>query len=101
MGEVGEGEEALILTQRLEPQVVLVGMDTPRRMGLKTILRPRRMIPEVTIIALSMLGGEACRRAALASGADDFVPKRSLNMDLLPAIQQAMHRSRGGPRKQA
>jgi DNA-binding NarL/FixJ family response regulator len=95
LDDVGEGEEALSLTQRLQPQVVLVGLDTPGQMGLKTILRLRRMMPELTIIALSMVSGEACRRAALAAGADEFVPKRSLNNDLLPAIQRAMRRSQG------
>ena len=95
VGGLGEGEEALTQIHRLQPEVVLVGLDTRSQQGLKTISRLRTLAPEMTIIALSMVSGEACRRAALASGADEFVPKRSLTSDLLPAIQRAMRRSQG------
>ena len=91
----GAGEAALTRIPRLRPQVVLVGLDTPGQQGLKTIARLRTLAPDLTIIALSMVSGEACRRAALAAGADAFVPKRTLASDLLPAIQRAMDRAQG------
>jgi len=98
VGGVHEHEEVLSLIQRLQPEVVLVGLDVPGQLGLKTISRLRQIYPEIAIIAMSMLGGEAHRRAALSSGADEFVPKRSFNTGVLPAILRALqrHKSSGG-----
>jgi len=36
------------------------------------------------------------RQAALAVGADDFVPKRTLSADLLPAIRRVASKMRSG-----
>ena len=53
---------------------------------LKAIPRLRALLPEAAIIVLTSHHDQAYREAALAAGAHDFVPKRSLDTDLLPAI---------------
>jgi len=60
----------------------------PGLSGLETIPRLRAMLPEVSIIALTLLDAKVYRQAALAAGADDFVPKANLSTDLLPAIRR-------------
>ena len=82
------GEEALIQAEALRPQVVLIDLKMPGLSGLEAIPRLRRALPDARIIAVTLLDTDAYRQAALAAGADDFVPKTTLNAELLPAIRR-------------
>jgi two-component system NarL family response regulator len=84
VGAICGGEEALAQAQNLESRVVLIDLDKP---GLETISRLRKVLPNVGIVALSLMEGNIYRQAALAAGADDVVLKAELIVDLLPAIR--------------
>jgi len=91
MGTASGSEETLAQAQALQPQVVLLDLldlRTPGLTGLDTISRLRSMLPEVTIIVLTLLDTETYRRAVLAAGADDIVSKARVSADLLPAIRR-------------
>jgi two-component system response regulator NreC len=88
VGVLRGGEEALAQAQDLRPHVILIDLNMPGLNGLETISRLRVMLPEVGIIALTLLDPNAYRQAALAAGADDFVSKANLTTDLLPAIRR-------------
>jgi DNA-binding NarL/FixJ family response regulator len=100
VGAAGGGEEALALAEDLEPDIVLIDLAMPGLSGLETIPRLRAMLPAGGIIALTMLDTNSYWQAALAAGADDFVPKVSLDTDLLPAIRRVAQadpaRQKGG-----
>jgi len=91
VGAIGGDEEALAQVQDLQPRVIVIGLDTP---GLEILPRLRNILPGVGIIALTLLEGNAYRRAALAAGADDLVPKAELVTDLLPAIRRVVQANR-------
>jgi two-component system response regulator NreC len=89
VGTVSEGETALAQAQALQPDVVLV--DTAMSSlqgGLKFIPQLRAVLPSVGIIALTLIGTDGYRQAALEAGADDFVPKAAMGADLLSAIRR-------------
>jgi DNA-binding NarL/FixJ family response regulator len=88
VGAAGGGEEALALAQDLEPDIVLIDLAMPGLSGLETIPHLRAVLPGVGIIALTMLDTNSYWQAALAAGADGFVPKASLDTDLLPAMRR-------------
>jgi DNA-binding NarL/FixJ family response regulator len=88
VGAAGGGEEALALAQDLQPDIVLIDLAMPGLSGLGTIPRLRAALPEVGIIALTVLDTTSYWQAALSAGANDFVPKTRLNTDLLPAIRR-------------
>ena len=88
VGVAGGGEEALALAQDLQPDIVLIDLAMPGLSGLETIPRLRAVLPEVGIIALTVLDTTSYWQAALSAGANDFVPKTKLNTDLLPAIRR-------------
>ena len=90
VGAARGGEEALTQAQDLRPQVILVDLNMPGLSGLETIPRLRAMLPEVGIIALTLLDPKAYRQAALAAGADDFVLKANLSTHLLPSIRRVV-----------
>ncbi len=69
--------------------MVVIDLGTPGLVRLWAIGRLRTMMPEVPIIATSLLGAEGYRKAALLAGADDFVSKRYLRTELVAAIQRA------------
>ena len=88
VGAAGGGEEALALAQDLQPDIVVIDLAMPGLSGLETIPLLRAMLPEVGIIALTVLDINSYWQAALAAGANEFVPKASLSTDLLPAIRR-------------
>ncbi len=88
VGAAGGGDEALTHALELRPQVILLDMSMPGLTGLGTIARLRSMMPEVGIIAMTLLDTNGYRSAALAAGASEFIPKATLNTDLLPAIRR-------------
>jgi DNA-binding NarL/FixJ family response regulator len=88
IGTADGGEEALALAQDLQPDIVLVDLAMPGVSGLETIPRLRAILPKVGIIALTVLDTNSYLQAAIEAGANDFIPKASLNTDLLPAIRR-------------
>ena len=98
IGAAGGGEEALALAQDLQPDIVVIDLAMPGLSGLETIPRLRAVLPEVGIIALTVLDISSYRQAALAAGVNDFVPKASLSTDLLPAIRRVAQADPSRPR---
>jgi len=97
VGAAGGGEEALALTHDLQPDIVVMDLAMPSLSGLATIPLLQVVLPGVGIIALTVLGANSYRQAALAAGANDFVPKASLDTDLLLAIRRV---AQGNPSRQ-
>jgi DNA-binding NarL/FixJ family response regulator len=97
VGAAGGGQEALALVQELKPELVVIDLAMPGLSGLATIPLLQVVLPEVGLIALTVLDTNGYRQAALGAGANDFVPKASLDTDLLPAIQRV---AQGNPSRQ-
>lgn len=88
VGTASDGNEALAKATELRPDVILLDLAMPGLTGLNAIPHLRRLMPEVGIIVLTVLSTNGYREAAIAAGADEFVPKANLNTDLLPAIRR-------------
>lgn len=88
VGTAGVGEGVLAAAQVLRPQVILIALGMPGLPCLEIIARLRETLPEVGIIALTLLDTDGYREAALAAGANEFVAKATLTTDLLPAIRR-------------
>jgi DNA-binding NarL/FixJ family response regulator len=86
IGTATNGEEALAQAEELRPQVILIDLRMPVLSGLEAIPHLRAMLPEAGIIAMFLLDIDQYRQAALAAGADEFLVKKALVTDLLPAI---------------
>ena len=89
------GREALAQARELRPRVVLLDLVMPDLPGLEVIPLLRAALPEVGIIALTLLDANGYRQAALTAGADVFVPKAAMGTDLLLAIRRVVQ---GGQR---
>ena len=84
-----DGWEALRVCKQWHPQLILMDAWMPGMDGYETIRRLRDnatgMAPKILMISASAF--EEDRRAALAAGANDFVPKPFCNEELLEKIQ--------------
>ena len=85
------GEEALRLPRTLAPDVVLLDLYLPDGFGLALIGFLKARWPGCRVVVLSLEDAVLCIEAALAAGADDYIPKRYTTERLLPAIQRAVH----------
>jgi DNA-binding NarL/FixJ family response regulator len=86
-GAVRDGAEALVLVERLRPDVVLWGIGMPALPQLQRLPQLRATLPQARIIVLGLLD-EGYRQAALAAGADVFLLKDDLTATLLPTIME-------------
>ena len=88
------GEAGLAQAHALRPDIVLIDLVMPGLPGLKAIPLLRGALPNLGIIALTLMEPNGYRQAALAAGADEFVSKATLATDLLPAIRRVMQADR-------
>ena len=96
VGATDGGRESLAQAQSCRPQVVVVDLGTPGLTNLEAVIQLRSMMPQVSIIAMSLVRDTGYREAALAAGADDLVLKAALVTDLLPAIRRAAQNGHHG-----
>jgi DNA-binding NarL/FixJ family response regulator len=68
--------------------VLLLDLDMPAASGLELIKRVRAQWPHLSIIAVSMHNQPQIVRAALAAGADDYLPKDSDPEVLVQALRR-------------
>lgn len=86
VGEARDGEEAIWLAQELHPEVVLMDIAMPGLDGLEATRRIKAMRPETKVVILTIHNEEAYRKAATNCGADGFVQKKSVILDLQSTV---------------
>lgn len=90
IGRVSGGKDPMELALAIRPQVILVELPESGLTGLATISQLRAILPEVGIIALTVLAKHSYWEVILAAGADEVVSNATLGTDLLPAIRRAV-----------
>ncbi len=75
VGEASDGEEALSLIGRLEPQVALLDVRMPRLSGIDVLRAARLRFPEVGVILLTTFDEDAVVLEAVRLGARGFLLK--------------------------
>jgi RNA polymerase sigma factor (sigma-70 family) len=90
VAEAGDGTEALQLTEKHRPNVLIVDMMMPGLSGLEVARRAKRASPATKVIVLSMHDAESYVVEALQTGVAGYVLKKSSSQELIFAIQQAL-----------
>lgn len=86
VGEAADGEEAVSLAGSLRPDVVLMDLTMPRMNGLEATRRLKASWPELQVVILTVHDDEVYRRTALAAGAEAFLQKKMLAVNLWPTL---------------
>jgi CheY-like chemotaxis protein len=87
---VGDEVSLFESARQLHVAIAVVDLSLRRRDGLGLIRRIRSLFPQLKLIALSIHEEKNAELAAIDAGANGFVLKRSIAMDLLPAIDAAL-----------
>ena len=85
-GEAANGEEAVELAERVEPDLVLMDVQMPGIDGLEATRRIMGLAEPPRVLVMSTHESGSYEEPALAAGAIGFLPKSSFSMDALEAV---------------
>jgi DNA-binding NarL/FixJ family response regulator len=88
VGEASDGEEAVQITERTQPDVVVMDCALPKLDGMAAARQIKKQWPEVAILMLSMHSEDTWIRLALESGANGYILKSAVDFDLADAIKR-------------
>lgn len=91
VGEATDGEDALVQTVRLHPDVVVMDIAMPRLNGLDAIRRLRELGQPCKVLVLTMHAEEQYLLQVLRAGGSGYVLKASADTELMEAIR-TVHR---------
>jgi DNA-binding NarL/FixJ family response regulator len=86
VGEADDGDQAITLFQKLQPDLVLMDVRMPGKSGPEVTMQMRRMSDKARVLILSAYDGDEDIHTALAAGAHGYVLKSSTGEELIPAI---------------
>lgn len=84
------GEEAIELFGRTQPDVVTMDLTMPRMDGLECIRALRKIKPNVQILVVSALSDKATAIQALKEGAQGFLCKPFTENELTEAMEELL-----------
>jgi len=87
VGEAATGEEAVTLTEKLQPDVVLMDIKMPGMNGIDATGQILSASPHISIIVLTMFDDDDTVFAALRAGARGYLLKGALKAEMLRAIR--------------
>ena len=90
VGEVGDGPDALVAIESLQPDVVLLDITMPGMNGFEVLKEITARFSDIRVIMLTMHEPREYAIHALHSGAAGFIPKSAAAAELKDAIQTVM-----------
>jgi DNA-binding NarL/FixJ family response regulator len=90
VGEASDGEQAVLLAQSLQPEVVVMDVNMPGVDGIEATRRLRQEQPTIAVVGLSVHNNPQIERAMRDAGAAGFLTKDSAVEQLYVAIQEAL-----------
>lgn len=88
VGEATNGNEAVEMACRLQPDVVIMDIHMPELTGIEATRRIRHDTEDVHVLVLTAYDNAAYIHALLEAGADGFVLKTAEFAELLKALQE-------------
>lgn len=89
VGEATDGEEAVALTLKVRPDVVLMDLNMPNVSGIEATRRILEENPETAVLMLTMFEDDKSIFAAMRAGAHGYVLKGADGAEMLRAIHAA------------
>ena len=87
VGEAGDGEKAVELVERLQPDVVVMDVRMPRLTGLQAAQRIKSAYPHVRVLILSAYEDDQYVFPLLDAGVDGYLLKTTSGDDLIRAVE--------------
>jgi DNA-binding NarL/FixJ family response regulator len=94
VAEASDGLQAVQLTEKLKPNVLILDMMMPGLNGLEVLRQVKERCPSTCSIVLSMQSADVYVVEALKAGALGYVLKETGPSELVNAVRQVMHGQR-------
>ncbi|MEJ5239686.1 MAG: response regulator transcription factor [Anaerolineales bacterium] len=88
LAETGSGEEAILLAERIQPDVVIMDLTLPDLHGLDATREIRRRVPRCAVLVLTAHAEERYLFPVLQAGASGYVRKDVADDELVRAVRQ-------------
>lgn len=88
VGKAADGAEAVELAKSLQPDVVLIDHEMPKKNGVEATEEILNALPGVVVIGFSMHDDGPVEKAMLDAGAAVHISKSRTTSDLLMAIRE-------------
>lgn len=89
-GEASNGQEALVLYEKVKPDLVTLDITMPEMDGIQTLKELLRIDPSANVIMVTAMGQQQLVIEAIQVGAKDFVVKPFQPDRLIEAVRKAM-----------
>ena len=87
VGEADTAERAVLMAQRLQPDLIVLDLLLPRKSGDDVIPDLANVAPQARVLVVSSQAAPSSVRRALSAGAAGYLPKRSSDRDFVAAIR--------------
>ncbi|MGH9332988.1 MAG: response regulator [Vicinamibacteria bacterium] len=91
IGEAKDGVEAVEMAKELRPDLILLDITMPRLNGLDAARAIREVEPEIPILILSQHAPREMSAKALEAGAQGYVSKSEVAVELFAAMEAIVH----------
>jgi two-component system, NarL family, response regulator DesR len=92
IGEAGDGEEAVALTQKLNPDLVIMDISMPKLNGIEATRKIKEVSKPTIVMILSAFNYRTYLKAALQAGAAGYITKDTPFVKIVKAIHLAFKR---------
>jgi len=90
VGEATNGEDAVLMADKLQPAIVLMDINMPKLDGIEATQRIKADSIQIAVVGLSVHGEGYATDAMLRAGAVAVISKERAIEDLYDAIQRAI-----------
>jgi DNA-binding NarL/FixJ family response regulator len=88
VAEAGDGADAVKLAGELRPRVVVMDCALPGMSGMDATKQIRQQWPDIAVLMLTMHSEDTWVRLALEAGANGYILKSAVDLDLIQAVRK-------------
>lgn len=88
IADAGNGKEALMLLEKVQPEIITLDITMPIMDGLEALAQIKANYPDIKVIMVSAAGQKNKVMEALKSGASDFLQKPFEPEDVINIISK-------------
>ncbi len=90
VGEAADGQQAIEMYAKLQPDLVTMDIVMPQMSGIEATRRMIKHFKNIRILIISAMGQESLIMDAISVGAKDYVMKPFTASDVLKAVERAL-----------